>query len=121
MINPRFVATLICGVLLSGCSYVLMDDPPPERLWDKIPPEAYVPCKSHKGPPILDLLTATIGATAATVQIHLKAPAAEVVPNVVGAIAYALISVDGFLSANDCKRFQASRYSLTTDSVVIEE
>jgi hypothetical protein len=109
MILTKLTATLVMLSMLSGCSYILMDDPPLEEVWHSLPKGQYIPCDSGTGPAVVDSILVASSAGTGVVAILLNQDGLSHVllgSAVVSALITGLSASHGFGTASDCKRFQ---------------
>jgi hypothetical protein len=109
MILTKLTAALVMLSMLSGCSYILMDDPPPEEIWNSLPKGQYIPCDSGTGPAVLDSIIVASSAGTGVAAIRLNQDGLSHVllgTAVLSAVVTGLSALHGFGTASDCKRFQ---------------
>ena len=117
MTTQRLIACLLAVSMLSGCSYIVMDEPPPEELWQQLPKKQYIPCDSGKGLPIIDTVLATSNTASALMAFTISDDIGAVIfgSGLVGAIVYGISAYKGFSNAAKCKRFKYSRFVIDRD------
>jgi len=117
----RVIAALALVILLSGCSLVLLDKPPPG---DGPLPDGS--CTTSKAAPLLDVAGVPLGllaALASQIQLFEEVDPAERVAGAVGGVAMAGVSgysaVSGFKSTSACRRRQSMSEQAIADHLRI--
>ena len=115
LVRPfRCLIAVVLSLSLSGCSWIFIDEAPPEHRWQEIPRQHYVDCHTGNLWPGLDTLLAVSNALNASFQAAGGTSAGQsgenvwLVPALVAGL-FTWSALDGFERSKTCRRFQFAR------------